>query len=167
MQVHRFFLYITKKLSSVIIIFIFGIEIACTSNRISQSDYAKAEQIHQILIKYIQLEDEIILKSYTELVDFGSYGSQLSRLHKELAQIVKDIRPDSELHNLMIRYGKALCEAIELLHNICQKLDKMSEGHLFSYPYGEYQADIELYKSKVKRYQKIGKELSEYMYGKR
>lgn len=138
---------------------------ALSGNYVSDADYATAKKIHLVLERYVKIDIEVYERSYQELVDYGPYEKELFKLSKELGGIRDQIKAENELQMLMARYALALDDAIQALRGICGKLSTVAKHGMSVYPFTEYQKDMREYKDKAEKYQGLGRQLSQYMFG--
>ncbi len=135
---------------------------------VSDDDYAKAEKIYSILIKYVSIDDEFWLTSSEVFRYNGEYDSlaeSLDILSKDLSNIIKSIQGENETQNLLLQYSNALEETIISLRDICRNLVKVTKGQMGSYPYKKYEADMKNYRERIETYKMIGKKLSIHIFG--
>jgi len=122
-----------------------------------------AKEIHNILLDYIQIHNDIFSVRIFRNIDFNNYSKRLSAHINRLNEIIPILDKEKEFDNLLKKYTEALCDTISLLITICNKLHNKSQGKTGLYNWWQYRKDYSIYLKSVKIYKAIGNQVNSYI----
>lgn len=132
----------------------------------------RAYYVHDILAVYIAIHNDLFKPSLRRLlpiprffveVDFNEYRNALDELSGNLEHIILESVDGDEYAITIREYATALLRTMQTLREICDKLDRKSDGDATVYSKREYKRDFRKYLANVREYKAVGERLNEYL----